>query len=95
MEIDAIIQTHIEYERKRIEYNPTAREKARIWMSTIEKAPRSAEAIQSLMDAKEIAMNKVDDVRELRQLDWEWSALQWLQSVIRQSEAGRLTRRIS
>ena len=90
MEIEAIVQKHLEYERKRLEHNPFAKEKMKIWMSAIEKAPRSVDAIHSLMDAKEVAMNKADDVVELRRLDWEWSALQWLQAVIGQAQVGRL-----
>jgi hypothetical protein len=84
MELETFIQTHLAYEKSRIERNPTAAKRARIWIETIEKASRSLDAIQSIMNAKEVAMNKTDDVRELQQLDREWSALLWLQSVIKQ-----------
>ena len=43
-------------------------ERAKVWIATIEKAPRSFDAIQSIMDAKEVAMNKTSDIRELGSL---------------------------
>ena len=89
MELETFIQTHLAYEKSRIECNPTAAKRARIWIETIEKAFRSLDAIQSIMDAKEVAMNKTDDARELQQLDREWSALLWLQSVIKQLYNGK------
>lgn len=86
MEVESIIQTHLKYEKKRIEFDPVAREKSKIWIETIQNAPRSVEAIQTLMDAKEVAMNKTNDILEVQRLDREWSALLWLQGVIRQGE---------
>ena len=38
------------------------------------------------MDTKEVEMNKVCDVLELRQLDREWSALEWLQRILREAK---------
>lgn len=90
MELETFIQTHLNYEKNRFKRNPAAAERAKVWIATIEKAPRSFDAIQSLMDAKEVAMNKTNDVRELQQLDREWSALLWLQSVIKQVQNGKL-----
>ena len=90
MELETFIQTHLAYEKNQFKRNPAAAERARVWIATIEKAPRSFDAIQSIMDAKEVAMNKTDDVGELQQLDREWSALLWLQSVIKQVQNGRL-----
>lgn len=90
MELETYIQTHVAYEKSRFERNPAAAEKTRIWVKTIENAPRSLDAIQSLMDAKKVAMNKTSDIRELQQLDREWSALLWLQSLIRQLCRGEL-----
>lgn len=84
VELESIIQTHPKYEKHRVEYDPAAKEKSKIWIKTIQNAPRSVEEIQALMDAKEVAMNKTDDILVLR-LDREWSALLRLQSVIRQS----------
>ena len=52
----------------------------------IETAPRSIEVIQTLMDTKEVEMNKVSNVAELQRLDREWSALEWLQCTIRQAQ---------
>lgn len=60
-------------------------DRAQTWISTIENAPRSIEAIQTLMDTKEVEMNKVSDVSEPQRLDREWSALEWLQSTIRKA----------
>ena len=85
MEPESVIQTHIKYEKRRIEFDPAAREKSKIWIKTIQNAPRSVEAIQSLMDAKEVAMNRSSDILGVQRLDWEWSALLWLQGVLRQS----------
>ncbi|NWG37821.1 hypothetical protein [Nitrososphaera sp.] len=85
MELESIIQTHLTYERKRIEFDPAAKEKSKIWIETIKNAPRSVEAIQTLMDAKEVAMNQTNDILQVRRLDWEWSALLWLQGVIQRS----------
>jgi len=85
MELESIIQTHLKYERNRIEFDPVAREKSKIWIETIQSAPRSVEAIQALMDAKEVAMNQTNDIPEVQRLDRQWSALLWLQGVIRRS----------
>jgi hypothetical protein len=87
MEVDTYIQTRLEYEKRRLtnDNNPSAKERAQTWISTIENAPLSIEKIQTLMDAKEIAMNKVSDIAELQQLDRELSALEWLQGVIRKA----------
>jgi hypothetical protein len=85
MELESIIQTHLKYERNRIEFDPVAREKSKIWIETIQNAPRSVEAIETLMDNKEVAMNKTNDILQVRRLDWEWSALLWLHGVIRRS----------
>lgn len=90
MELETYIQTHINYEKTRFERNPAANERARIWISTIESAPRSVDAIQSLLDAKEVAMNKTDNAAELQLLDRQWSALFWLQSTIKQLNSGKL-----
>lgn len=90
MELESYIQTHIKYEQNRLKRNPAAKERAQIWISTIENAPRSVDAIQSLMDAKEVAMNKTSDAIELQRLDREWSALFWLKSAIRQANSGKL-----
>lgn len=87
MELETLIQTHLAYEKSHIERNPAAAERAKVWIATIEKAPRSFDAIQSIMDAKEVAMNKTSDIRELQQLDREWTALLWLQSVIKKAQA--------
>jgi hypothetical protein len=43
--LESIIQTHLKYEKKRIEFDPAAREKSKIWIETIQNAPRSVEAI--------------------------------------------------
>lgn len=83
MNLEAFIQIHVEYEKSRFDRNPAANERARIWIETIEKAPRSVDGIQSLMDAKEVAMNKTSDAKEMQHLDREWLALLWLQSVIK------------
>ena len=90
MELETLIQTHLAYEKSRFERNPTAAERAKVWIATIEKAPRNFDTIQSMMDAKEVAMNKTSDVRELQQLDREWSALLWLQSIIKKAHNGKL-----
>ena len=90
MELQTIIATHLEYEKNQFKRNPAAAEKARVWIATIEKAPRTFDAIQSRMDDKEVAMNKTNDVRELQQLDREWSALLWLQSVIKKAQNSKL-----
>lgn len=90
MELETYIQTHLHYEKARLERNPASSERAKIWISTIESAPRSAEAIQSLLDAKEVAMNKTDNAVELQLLDREWSALFWLQSTIKQLNSRKL-----
>lgn len=90
MELETYIQTHITYERTRLERNPAASERARTWISTIESAPRSIDAIQLLLDAKEVAMNKTKDAMELQELDRQWSALFWLQSTIKQISSGKL-----
>jgi hypothetical protein len=86
MELDSIIQTHVRYQENRPEFDPAAREKARIWIETIQNAPRSPEAIQVLMDSKEVAMNNAEDSKEIRHLDQEWSALRLLQGVVKHSE---------
>lgn len=85
MELESIIQTHLKYEKKRIEFDPAAREKSKIWIETIQNAPRSVEAIQALMDAKEVAMNQTDNILQVQRLDREWSALLWLKEVIQKS----------
>ena len=85
MELESIIQTHLQYEKKRIEFDPATREKSKIWIETIQNAPRSVEAIQALMDAKEVAMNQTGDILQVQRLDREWSALLWLKEVIQQS----------
>ena len=90
MELETFIQARLTFEKNRFERNPAAADRAKVWIATIEKAPRSFDAIQSIMDAKEVAMNKTDDVMELQQLDREWSALLWLQSVIKQTHDGKM-----
>lgn len=88
--VEAYIQTQIQYEKGRFEHaDPSTRENVRIWISTIEGAPRSIEAIQSLIDAKEVAMNKADDIVEFRRLDKEWTALLWLQNRIRKTQKSK------
>lgn len=86
MSLDSYIQSCLDYERKLLTGNSSSFENDRlqVWTSTIENAPRSIEAIQTLMDTKEVEMNKVCDVLELRQLDREWSALEWLQRILRE-----------
>lgn len=85
--LDTYIQVHLEYERKRLAaVNPSfTMGRAQTWISTIENAPHSIEAIQTLMDTKEVEMNKVSDISELQRLNREWSALEWLQGIIRQA----------
>ena len=85
--LDTYIQVHLEHERKRLAaVNPSfTMGRAQTWISTIENAPHSIEAIQTLMDTKEVEMNKVSDISELQRLDREWSALEWLQGIIRQA----------
>jgi hypothetical protein len=90
MELETFIQARLASEKNRFERNPAAAERAKVWIATIEKAPRSFDAIQSIMDAKEVAMNKTSDIVELQQLDREWSALLWLQSVIKQTHDGKV-----
>lgn len=90
MELETYIQIHISYEKTRLERNPAASERAKIWISTIESAPRSVDAIQSLLDAKEVAMNKTDNVADLQLLDRQWSALFWLQRTIKQLSRGSI-----
>lgn len=90
MELETYIQIHLNYEKSRLERNPSASERAKIGISTVESAPRSVDAIQSLLDAKEVAMNKTDNPAELQLLDRQWSALFWLQSTINQTNKGRL-----
>ena len=87
-DIDTYIHVHLEHERKRLAaVNPSSTiDRAQTWISTIENAPRSIEAIQTLMDTKEVEMNKTADVSELQRLDREWSALEWLQMTIRQAQ---------
>ena len=85
MELESIIQTHLKYEKHRIEFDPTARERSKIWIETIQNTPRSVEAIQALMNAKEVAMNKTNDILKVQRLDREWSALLWLQGIIERS----------
>jgi hypothetical protein len=85
MELESVIQTQLNYEKHRMEFDPAAREKSKIWMETIKNAPRSAEAIQALMDAKEVAMNQTNEILQVQRLDREWSAQLWLQSVIQKS----------
>ncbi len=95
--IATYIQVHLEHERKRLASIPhsspspssssssaATNDRAQTWISTIENAPRSIEAIQTLMDTKEVEMNETADVSELQRLDREWSALEWLQGIIRQ-----------
>jgi hypothetical protein len=82
MELEAYIQAHIEHERKRLGSNPSLKEKAQTWISTIEKAPRSIDAVQAQIDAKEVALNKVTEISELQQLDRELAALEWLRSMM-------------
>jgi hypothetical protein len=86
--LDTYIQVHLEHEKKRLAsiHPPSTDERAETWKLTIEKAPRSIEAIQTLMDTKEVEMNKVSNVSELQRLDREWSALEWLQCTIRQAQ---------
>lgn len=90
MELETFIMARLALEKNHYERNPATAERAKVWIATIEKAPRSFDAIQSIMDAKEVAMNKTDNVGELQQLDREWSALLWLQSVIKQANSGEL-----
>ena len=90
MELETYIQIHTSYEKTRLERNPAASERAKIWIDTVESAPRSVDAIQSLLDAKEVAMNKTDNPGELQLLDRQWSALFWLQSTIKQLSMGKV-----
>ena len=90
MELETFIKTRLAFEKSRFEHNPTAAERAKVWIATIEKAPQSFDAIQSIMDAKEVAMNMTGDIRELQQLDREWSALLWLQSIIKKAHNSKL-----
>ena len=89
MELETFIQTQLRRERERfeIEQDPVARQRLQDWISTIKNAPRSADAVQALMDATEVEMNQADDLPELWQLGRERSALEWLQGVIRKAHA--------
>ncbi len=69
MELEFVIQTHLKYEKNRVEFDPAAREKSKFWIETIQSTPRSAEAIPALMDAKEVTMNMTNDVLEVQRLD--------------------------
>lgn len=69
MELQSIIQTHPKYEKKRTEFDPAARENSKILIETIQNAPRSVEAIQALMDAKEVAMNQTGDILQGKRSD--------------------------
>ena len=89
MELETFIPTRLAYEKSNFNRNPAAAEIAKVWMTTIDRSPRSFDAIQSIMDAKEVAMNKTSDVKEVQQLDRELSALLWLQSVIKQTQNGK------
>jgi hypothetical protein len=89
MSLDSYIQFCLDCERKLLAGNSSSsfdNDRLQVWTSTIENAPRSIEAIQTLMDTKEVEMNKVCDVLELRQLDREWSALEWLQRILREAK---------
>jgi hypothetical protein len=94
MDLDKYIQSYLEHDRTRLAINSySANDSAQTWISTIKNAPRSIDAIQSLMDTKEVEMNKVNDVSELQRLEREWSALEWLQGVIRQVQNEQQLRR--
>ena len=82
MELEDHIQARLDHERRHLEGDPVVKKRAQAWISAIENAPRSADAIQSLIDAKEVAMNKANDVSELQQLDHELSALEWLKGAV-------------
>jgi hypothetical protein len=88
MELEAFIQTQLRKERAHFEIsnNPIISKRLEALVSTIEKAPRTRDAIQAVMDAKEVAMNQVSDISELQQLDREWSALEWLKAVVRKAQ---------
>ncbi len=87
MSIDSYIQSRLDYERKLLVSDSVSdNDRLQVWIATIENAPRSIEAIQTLMDTKEVEMNKVRDISELQQLDKEWSALEWLQRILQQAK---------
>lgn len=89
MELETFIQARLRRERERfeIEQDPVARQILQDWISTVKNAPRSADAVQALMDATEVEMNQADDLLELRRLGRERSALEWLQGAIRKAHA--------
>jgi len=67
-DLDTYIQVHFELERKHPAHaspSTSANDRAQTWLSTIENAPHSIEAIQTLMNTKEVEMNKVNDISEL------------------------------
>ncbi|MGI0005779.1 MAG: hypothetical protein ACREAI_05135 [Nitrososphaera sp.] len=82
MELEDYIRARLDYERNHLDGNPAIKKRAQAWISAIENAPRSADAIQSLMDAKEVAMNKASEVSDLQQLDRELLALEWLKGAV-------------
>lgn len=61
---------------------PSVKKRVQAWISVTVNAPRSADAIQSLNDTKEVAMNKASDVSELHQYDRELPALEWLKGAV-------------
>lgn len=89
MELETFIQARLSRERERfwIENDPAAKQQLYEWISAIERAPLSADAVQLSMDAAEVRMNQAGDAEELRRISREWSALEWLQGAIRRARA--------
>ena len=82
MELEDHIRARRDHERRHLEVDPAVKKRAQAWISAIESAPRLADPIQSLIDAKEVAMNKASETSELQQLDRELSALEWLKGAV-------------
>ena len=84
--IDSRVDSYPAREIKRAFNEELQSDKDRVWLSAIKSAPLSSEAIQTQMDSKEVEMNQVDDIAELRRLVRELSALQSLKDTLRQIE---------
>lgn len=87
MNLESYIQSRLDCERKLLVSDSFSdNDRLQIWISTIKNAPRSVDAIQTLMDTKEVEMNQVSCISELQRLDREWSALEWLKKILRQAK---------
>lgn len=90
-ELERAISRHLDNERLDLNplYSETLIRTAKIYIKTMENAPRDYEALSAMIKQKEAAMEKATDCFEIDVLDTECEALDRLRGIVQAYEMGR------